>query len=140
MVIVAIGLLLLAAAGCGSSSSSSSGGSSTEKSGGGQKTIAGVKTRFLHPVNSPAGKRNRILINFHGGGFVVGEGDIVEAVPIASLTQTTVVAVDYRLGPEHPYPAALDDAVAVYKELLKTVSPAISASTDARQGLFLPPR
>ncbi len=85
-----------------------------------EKTVAGVKTRFIHPVNPPANKKNRILINFHGGGFVVGQGDIVEAVPIASLTQTTVVAVDYRLGPEHPYPAALDDAVAVYKSLLKT--------------------
>lgn len=88
-----------------------------------EKTISGVKTRFIHPVNPPASKRNRILINFHGGGFVVGEGDIVEAVPIANLTQTTVVAVDYRLGPEHPYPAALDDAVAVYKDLLKRYKP-----------------
>jgi monoterpene epsilon-lactone hydrolase len=88
-----------------------------------EKTLGGVKTRLVHPVNPPAGKRDRIIINFHGGGFVVGAADIVEAVPIASLTQTTVVAVDYRLGPEHPYPAALDDAVAVYKELLKTYKP-----------------
>jgi acetyl esterase/lipase len=88
-----------------------------------EKTVSGVKTSFIHPVNPPASKRNRIIINFHGGGFVVGQGDIVEAVPIASLTQTTVVAVDYRLGPEHPYPAALDDAVAVYKDLLKTYKP-----------------
>lgn len=84
------------------------------------KTVAGVKTHFLSPMKMPADRRDRIIINFHGGGFVVGAGDVVEAVPIANLTKTTVVAVDYRLGPEHPYPAALEDAVAVYKALLKT--------------------
>ena len=88
-----------------------------------EKTVAGVKTHFLSPLTTPPGKRDRILINFHGGGFVVGAGDIVEAVPIANLAQTTVVAVDYRLGPENPYPAALEDAVAVYRELLKTYKP-----------------
>ncbi len=87
------------------------------------RTVAGVKTHFISPPTIPPDKQNRILINFHGGGFVVGAGDIVEAIPIANLTQTTTVAVDYRLGPENPYPAAIEDAIAVYKDLLKTYPP-----------------
>jgi acetyl esterase/lipase len=48
---------------------------------------------------------------------------LTETVPIANLTQMKVVAVLYRLAPEHPFPAAVDDTVAVYKELLKTYKP-----------------
>jgi monoterpene epsilon-lactone hydrolase len=86
-------------------------------------TIAGVRTDVITPLSIPAGKRNRVLINVHGGGFVTDSGSLVEGIPIANLTQTKVVSVYYRLAPEHPFPAAVEDTVAVYRELLKTYKP-----------------
>ena len=66
---------------------------------------------------------DRVLLCVHGGGFNSDSGSYSESIPIANLTRTRVVSALYRLSPEHPYPAALDDAVAVYKELLKTYPP-----------------
>ena len=82
--------------------------------------IAGVPVRVVMPLTVAAEKRDRVLINLHGGGFNSDSGSLTESVPIANLTGVKVIAVLYRLAPEHPYPAALDDAVAVYEELLKT--------------------
>jgi monoterpene epsilon-lactone hydrolase len=87
-------------------------------------TIAGVPVRVVSPLSIAPEKRDRVLINLHGGGFNVDSGSLSESIPIANLTGTKVVAVLYRLAPEHPFPAGLDDAVAVYKELLKTYKPA----------------
>jgi len=64
-----------------------------------------------------------VLLNLHGGGFNSDSGSYTESIPIASYTKIKVVAVLYRLAPEHPFPAAVDDSVAVYKELLKTYKP-----------------
>jgi acetyl esterase/lipase len=65
----------------------------------------------------------RVLINLHGGGFNSDSGSLIEGVPIANLAKIKVVSVYYRLAPENPFPAAVDDVVAVYKELLKTYPP-----------------
>jgi len=86
-------------------------------------TIAGVPVRVVTPLSIAPEKRNRVLINLHGGGFNSDSGSLSESIPIANLTGTKVVAVLYRLAPEHPFPAGLEDAVAVYKELLKSYSP-----------------
>src|SRR5450432_1229148 len=60
------------------------------------------------------------IVYFHGGVFVIGTA--VATVPLVSdlarRTNAKVVTVDYRLAPEYPYPAAVDDALAVYKGLL----------------------
>lgn len=61
-----------------------------------------------------------VLVCLHGGGFAwgAGAGALLEAVPIAAVSGMTVVAVDYRMAPEHRHPAATLDVVAVYRALL----------------------
>ncbi|MCP3731126.1 alpha/beta hydrolase [Sphingomonas sp. MG17] len=79
--------------------------------------IAGVPVKFVRRRDADIGDQ-RLLINFHGGGFMVDAGSLTETIPIAGLTGIPVVTVMYRMAPEHPYPAAVDDALAVYKEAL----------------------
>lgn len=85
--------------------------------------IAGVPVRIVTPDGMPESHRDKVLLNLHGGGFNSDSGSYTESIPIASYTGIKVVAVLYRLAPESPFPAAVDDAVAVYKELLKTYKP-----------------
>jgi monoterpene epsilon-lactone hydrolase len=84
--------------------------------------IAGVRTDIITPIEG-SDTRNRVLINLHGGGFNSDSGSLIEGVPIANLAKMKVVSVYYRLAPENPFPAAVDDVVAVYKELLKNYKP-----------------
>lgn len=86
-------------------------------------TMAGVPVRVVTPDDVPAANRDKVLLNLHGGGFNSDSGSYAETIPIASYAGIKVVAVLYRLAPEHPFPAGLDDAVAVYRELLKTYRP-----------------
>ena len=86
-----------------------------------ETSMAGVRTDIITPLATAEG--NRVLINLHGGGFNSDSGSLIEGVPIASLAKIKVVSVYYRLAPENPFPAAVDDVVAVYKELLKTYKP-----------------
>src|SRR6202161_4000050 len=88
-----------------------------------ETSIAGVRTDIITPIASPETNHSRVLINLHGGGFNSDSGSLVEGVPIANLAKIKVVSVYYRLAPENPFPAAVDDVVAVYKELLKTYKP-----------------
>jgi acetyl esterase/lipase len=100
-------------------------------------SIGGVPVRIVTPLAIPDTKRHRVLINVHGGGFNSDSGSLTESVPIANLTQTKVVSILYRLAPEHPFPAAVDDTVAVYKELLKTYKPANMALYGTSAGAIL---
>lgn len=87
------------------------------------ETIAGVATEIITPAEGvSATNRQRVLINLHGGGFIAGGrwGGQAESIPIAAVGKFKVVAVDYRMAPEHRFPAASEDAAAVYRELLKT--------------------
>ncbi len=86
-----------------------------------ETSMAGVRTDVITPLSTAEG--NRVLINLHGGGFNSDSGSLIEGVPIANLAKIKVVSVYYRLAPENPFPAAVDDVVAVYKELLKTHKP-----------------
>jgi acetyl esterase/lipase len=85
--------------------------------------IAGVPVRIVTPEGLPEANKDKVLLNLHGGGFNSDSGSYTESIPLAGYTKIKVVAVLYRLAPEHPFPAAIDDAVAVYKELLKTYKP-----------------
>src|SRR5438128_4164815 len=62
-----------------------------------------------------------VLLYFHGGVYVLG--DAFQAAALASQvgrrTRARVISVDYRLAPEHPYPAAVDDALAAYEALVR---------------------
>ncbi len=88
-----------------------------------ESTTAGVRTDIITPLDMPASNKTRVLINLHGGGFNSDSGSLIEGVPISNLAKMKVVSVYYRLAPENPFPAAVDDAVAVYRELLKSYKP-----------------
>ncbi len=84
----------------------------------------------------------RVVLYFHGGVYVLG--DAFSAAGLASqvgrLTHAKVVAVDYRLAPEHPFPAAVDDALAAYEALLNAgTAPAdvVFAGESAGGGLAI---
>ncbi len=89
----------------------------------GADSIAGVPVRVITSLTIAPRKSDRVLINLHGGGFNSDSGSLSETIPIANLSGIKVIAVLYRLAPEYPFPAGLEDVVAVYKELLKTYKP-----------------
>jgi len=70
-------------------------------------------------VGAPA--TDTVLLHFHGGMYCAGtpEIDRVLNAPIARATGLEVISPDYRLAPEHPFPAAVDDAVKVYRSLVE---------------------
>ena len=85
--------------------------------------IAGVPVHIVVPEGLPDANKDKVLLNLHGGGFNSDSGSYTESIPIAGMTKIKCVAVLYRLAPENPFPAAVDDSVAVYKELLKIYKP-----------------
>lgn len=99
--------------------------------------IGGVRCQLVKPREIPKENRGRVLMNLHGGGFVLGGGSLVEAIPVAHAARLPVLAVDYRLAPEHPYPAAVDDAFAVYREMLAHHDPAQIGVYGASAGGFI---
>jgi epsilon-lactone hydrolase len=88
-----------------------------------EDTIAAIPVHIVTPNPFPESNRDKVFINLHGGGFNADSGSFSESIPIASYSGIKVVSVLYRLAPEHPFPAGIDDAITVYKELLKTYKP-----------------
>lgn len=91
-----------------------------------REVMDGVPVEWVEPTGGVApANAQRILINVHGGAFMwgAGSGALVEAIPIAATMRVRVVTVDYRMAPEHKYPAASEDVTAVYRALLKRYRP-----------------
>ena len=88
-------------------------------------TMAGVKIYTVSPENLPPDNRDRVLVQIHGGCYVLNpaEAALPEALLIAAIGGYRVIAVDYRMPPEAYFPAALDDAMAVYKEVISKTDP-----------------
>jgi acetyl esterase/lipase len=77
----------------------------------------GVKAEWIVPPNAVS---DRVILYFHGGGYVMGSINTHRAMiaRIARASQARALALDYRLAPEHPFPAAVEDATAAYRWLL----------------------
>src|SRR5207302_916516 len=88
-------------------------------------TIDGVRVFIVTPAVIPPEHRDKLLLHVHGGCYVLfpGESGTSEAIMMAGLGHFKVISVDYRMPPEGYFPAALDDAMTVYKAALKTSAP-----------------
>ncbi|MEU3650240.1 alpha/beta hydrolase [Lentzea sp. NPDC034063] len=80
--------------------------------------LGGVSVVFTNLAGVDA---SGVLFHLHGGGFALGSaaGSVGLAMSLARLAGLSAVALDYRLAPEHPYPAAVEDAVNAYRALLE---------------------
>lgn len=84
--------------------------------------LAGVPSFIITPQQITADNEYRVILHLHGGGYVLnpGEAGTDEAIMMAGYGKIKVVSIDYRMPPDHPFPAAIDDALAAYQALLKT--------------------
>jgi acetyl esterase/lipase len=102
-------------------------------------TAGGVNGEWLRPRRSgDAAASPGAILYLHGGGYCVGSPRTHRALTsrLARAASLPVFAADYRLAPEHPYPAALDDAVAAYRSLVQC-GPVVIVGDSAGGGLAL---
>jgi monoterpene epsilon-lactone hydrolase len=90
-----------------------------------EKTMGGVHVYLVMPDRIPELNRKRLLVHVHGGAYVFygGMAATTEAILMAHYAATEVLCIDYRMPPDYPFPAALDDSVAVWKEVIKQYTP-----------------
>ncbi len=103
--------------------------------------IAGVPVYHVTPAQVDSRHANHLFVYVHGGAYILNRGKvgIIEAILIALRCQIPVLSIDYRMPPEHPFPAGMDDVVAVHRHLLEE-HPAASLAlggTSAGGGLIL---
>ncbi|MDX1382167.1 MAG: alpha/beta hydrolase fold domain-containing protein [Thermoanaerobaculia bacterium] len=103
--------------------------------------IAGVEVFLVEPLSPAADHAEHLFLHVHGGGYVLGGGNgaVTEAAVAAGIAGIRAVSIDYRMPPDHPFPAAVEDVVAVYRELLKerAASSIAIGGTSAGGGLAL---
>ena len=85
-------------------------------------SAGGIRIRIFRPVDDD--RPIPAIVFFHGGGWVFGTIDTHDAAcrALANAAEATVISVDYRLAPEHPYPAAVDDAVAATEWIVENAT------------------
>jgi acetyl esterase/lipase len=88
-------------------------------------TLGGVQCFVLTPTTVPEAHRDQVVLSLHGGGYVYGPGlsGTTEATLLAAFAGYRVISVNYRMPPDAPYPAALDDAESAYRALIADVDP-----------------
>ncbi len=81
-------------------------------------SAGGVKSEW---VAAPGADPNRSILYLHGGGYVIGSINTHRSLAgrLSRASQARVLVIDYRLAPEHPHPAAVDDSVAAYRWMLQ---------------------
>jgi epsilon-lactone hydrolase len=80
-------------------------------------TVGGIPARW---ATAPGVSKDRVLLYLHGGGYILGSSMAYRALysGLARAAGARGLAIDYRLAPEHPFPAAVEDAVSGYRALL----------------------
>jgi epsilon-lactone hydrolase len=99
-----------------------------------RRDLNGIPAEVVTAGSASAG---RVVVHFHGGGYCVGSPGMARtwAARLSAKASCRVVLPEYRLAPEHPYPAALDDACAVLDALLADTDPAsVVVSGDSAGG------
>lgn len=88
------------------------------------RDAGGVPVFDIRPASAAEDSRG-VILETHGGALILGGGEVcrINASAFAQRMQRRVWAVDYRMPPEYPYPAPLDDCVAAYRALLEEVPP-----------------
>jgi len=88
-------------------------------------TFGGVNGYLLSPNDLDESRSGRLVFYLHGGGYVLGQGEsgTLEATLMAAYGGYRVLCVDYRLAPQAPYPAALDDAAAAWRAVIGEIDP-----------------
>jgi len=99
-------------------------------------TLGGVPVFIVTPAQIPARNTNRLMVNTHGGAYVFnpGRASLLEPAVIAATCGIKVIEVDFRMPPDHPFPAASDDAIAVWKAALEMVPAANIAISGGSAG------
>lgn len=79
-----------------------------------------IQTFSVTPKEIAPTNRDKVILHFHGGGYILnsGESGTDEAIMMAGIGNIKVISVDYRMPPDAPFPAAMNDAFSVYKALL----------------------
>src|SRR5690242_14967078 len=87
-----------------------------------QVEAVAVETLAAEWVSVPQAAAERVMLYLHGGGYTMGSchSHRLLAAALAQVTGVRLLVLDYRLAPEHPFPAAVEDATAAYRWLVTT--------------------